>query len=61
VPVTALDRQRQRGGVLGAGLAGLARGQECFAETVERFGLARGIASLAVQGQRLPEMADGLP
>ena len=39
--------------MLGAGLADLARGQECFAETVERFGLARGIASLAVQGTNL--------
>ena len=60
VLVTALDRQGQRGGVLGPGLAGLARSEEGFAEAVERLGLARAIAGLAVQGQRLPEMADGL-
>ena len=44
----------------GAGLAGLARGEERFAKTVERLGLARAIAGLAVEGQRLPEVADGL-
>lgn len=59
--VTALDGQGQRGGVLGAGLAGLARGEECLTKTIERLSLARAIAGLAVQGQRLPEMADGLP
>lgn len=55
--VAALDRQGQRGGVPGAGLAGLARGEERFAEAVERLGLTRPIAVLAVQGQRLPEVA----
>jgi hypothetical protein len=60
VLVTALDRQGQRSGVLDAGLAGLARGAERFAQTVERLGLARAVAGLAVQGQRLPEVADGL-
>jgi hypothetical protein len=61
VLVTALDRQGQRGGVPGAGLAGLARGEGRFAETVERLGLTRAIAGLAVEDQRLPEVADGLP
>jgi hypothetical protein len=60
-PVTALDRQSKRGGVPGAGLADLALGEERFAETVERLGLTRAIASLAVEGQRLLEMVDGLP
>ena len=61
VLVTALDRQGQRGGVPGAGLADLARREERFAKTVERLGLTRAIAGLNVEGQRLPEMADGLP
>jgi hypothetical protein len=60
VLVTALDRQGQRGGVPSAGLVDLARGEERFAKTVERLGLTRAIAGLAVEGQRLPEMADGL-
>ena len=60
VLVTALDRQGQRGGVPSAGLVDLARGEERFAEAIERLGLTRAIAGLAVQGQRLPEMADGL-
>ena len=57
--VTTLDRQSQSRGVPGVGLVGLARGEERFAKTVERLGLTRAIAGLAVQGQRLPEMADG--
>ena len=58
--VTALDRQGERGGVPSTGLSGLARGEESFAEAVERLGLTRAIAGLAVEFQRLPEMADGL-
>jgi hypothetical protein len=58
--VTALDRQGQRGGVSGAGFADLAPGEERFAKTVESLGLTRAIADLSVEGQRLPEMADGL-
>ena len=61
VLVTALNRQGQRGGMPGAGLADLARGEERFAQAVERLSLPGAIAGLAVQGQRLPEMADGLP
>jgi hypothetical protein len=49
--VAAPDRQVERGGVPGAGLAGLALGQERLAETVERLGLTREIAGLAVEGQ----------
>ena len=60
VLVTALDRQGQRGGVPAVGLTGLARGEERFAKAVERLGLTRGIAGLAVKGQRLPEMTNGL-
>jgi hypothetical protein len=59
--VTALDRQGQRGGMPGARLADLAHGEERFAKTVKRLGLAGAIVGLAVEGQRLPEMADGLP
>src|ERR1700733_12743692 len=58
--VTTLDRQSQRSGVPGVGLAGLVRGEERFTKTVERLGLTRAVAGLAVQGQRLPEMAGGL-
>ena len=51
VLVTALDRQGQGGGMPGTGLAGLARGEERFAKTVECFGLTRAIAGLAMEGQ----------
>ena len=59
--VTALDSQGQRGGVPGAGLADLACGQERLTKTVECFGLTRAIVGLAMEGQRLLEMADRLP
>jgi hypothetical protein len=55
--VSALGRQGQGGRIPGGGLAGLARGEERFAKTVERLGLTRAIAGLAVQCQRLQEMA----
>jgi hypothetical protein len=58
--VTALDRQGQRGGVLGTGLADLARSEERFTKTVECLRLTRVIAGLAVEGQGLLEIADGL-
>ena len=60
VLVTALDRQSERGGVPGTGLAGLARGEERFAKAIECLGLTRAIAGLAMEGQRLLEMANGL-
>src|SRR5690348_9467313 len=60
VLVTDLERQGQRGGVPGTGLAGLARGEERLAETVERLSLAGAVAGLAVEAQRLPEVAGGL-
>jgi hypothetical protein len=46
--------------VAGAGFVDLAPGEKRFAKTVERLGLARAIFGLSVEGQRLPEMVDGL-
>jgi hypothetical protein len=61
VSVTGLDRQGQRGGMPGSGLADLTSGKERASEAVERLGLTRAIACLTVEGKRLPEVHGGLP
>jgi hypothetical protein len=58
--VAAPDRQGQRSRMAGGGLTGPARVEKGFAEAVERFGLPGAVAGLAVEGQRPPQVADGL-
>lgn len=57
VPVAELAGQAEGGGVLDAGVFGLASGDEDFTEPVERVGLNRPVAVLAGHGQGFPEMA----
>jgi hypothetical protein len=61
VPVVGPDRQRQRVRMPAPGGTGLMRGQQRLAQPVERLGLAGRIVGLAVQGQRPPQPARGLP
>ena len=53
VAVTSPAGEGKRGGMVLAGLAGLADGQQSFSSAVERRGFPIWIADLAVQGQRL--------
>jgi hypothetical protein len=46
--------------VLGAGVIGLAGGEEDFADAVERLGFTGSVAGLAEQGQGLLEVTGGL-
>ncbi len=56
VPVTGLDGQSERGGVLGARLLRLSRGVQCFPDAVERLGLAVAVAGLAEDGESPPQI-----
>jgi len=49
-----------RGGVVGAGAAGLAGREKCFTEAVQCVGFTGPVADLLVQGQGLLEMISGL-
>src|SRR5215469_546333 len=60
VPVTGLDGQGERGGVLGARLPGLSRGVQRFPDAVERLGLAVPVARLAEDGESLPQIVGRL-
>src|SRR5215470_17847292 len=61
IPVTGLDGQGERRGVLGARLLGLSRGVQRFPDAVERLSLAVTVASLAKDSESLPQIVGRLP
>jgi hypothetical protein len=60
VLVAGLGSEVQRGGVLGAGVVGLASGNQHLAEAVERVSLAGLVADLPEQSPRFPQVPGGL-
>src|SRR6516165_2086800 len=60
VAVAGAAGQGERGGVLVAGLAGLAGGQQGLPGAVERVGFPVAVTNLLAQGQRLLVVTGGL-